>query len=87
MLLLMQEIHCQEHLNITKMTDKDVTQKNMWNTKQVISIISFVIICTFYGTVTYLQIQSIESRLNKKIQIINENTDEINKLKQKNSDN
>ena len=62
--------------------EKDVTNQKVWNTKQVISIISFVIVCTFYATVTYLQIQNIEDRLDKKIKIIKENTEEINKLKQ-----
>jgi len=62
--------------------EKDITQQRVWNTKQVVALISFVIVCTFYVTVIYLQIQSIESRLDKKILIINENTKEINKLKQ-----
>ena len=69
------------------MQEKDLTQKNVWNTKQVISILTFAIICTFYGTMTYLQIQRIEERLDKKIKVINENTSQINKLKEKNSDN
>ncbi len=68
------------------MENTDVTQKNMWNTKQVISIISFCVICTFYGTMTYLQIQRIEERLDKKIKIINQNTNNSNKLKEKNTD-
>ena len=61
--------------------EKDVTQQRVWNTKQVVSIVTFVIVCTFYATVIYLQIQDIEDRLDKKIKIINENTENINSLK------
>ena len=60
--------------------DKDITQKKVWSTMQVISIISFFVVMTFYATVIYLQIQSIEERLDKKIKIINQNSDDINEL-------
>jgi F0F1-type ATP synthase membrane subunit b/b' len=63
--------------------EKDVIQKRVWNTKQLVSIISFVVIATFYVTVVYLQIQDIEDRLDKKIKLISDNTTEINKLKVK----
>jgi F0F1-type ATP synthase membrane subunit b/b' len=63
--------------------EKDVIQKRVWNTKQLVSIISFVVIATFYVTVVYLQIQDIEDRLDKKIKLISDNTIEINKLKVK----
>ena len=63
--------------------NEDITQIKAWSTKQVLSIIGFVIMSTFYATVTYLQIQDLEDRLDKKIKIINENTEDINKLKQK----
>lgn len=62
--------------------EKDVTQKNIWNTKHVIALVSFVIICTFYVTVVYLQIQAIDSRLGKKIVILNSLVEEVNELKQ-----
>ncbi len=61
----------------------DITEKKVWSTKQIIALLAVVITVTFYATVIYLQIQSIESRLDKKIQIINQNTHEINKLKGK----
>ena len=61
--------------------EKDITQKKVWSTMQVVSIITFFVVATFYATVIYLQIQSIEERLDKKIKIINQNTDDINKLK------
>ncbi len=61
--------------------EKDITQKRVWSTKDVLSIIAFVIMCTFYVTVVYKQIQAIDERLDKKIKIINSNVEEIQKLK------
>ena len=46
----------------------DITNKRVWSTKDLLSIIAFVVMCTFYVTVVYKQIQSLDERLNKKNQ-------------------
>lgn len=68
------------------------TQRTFTN-KQVWGIVLFAVTCAVYITLVFAEfvqvkqdLKILEQRLDKKINIQNENTNEINKLKQKGSD-
>lgn len=75
------------------MKEGDPIEKKMWTSKQMIIVVFFACSMVFSGALIYAefilhgkQIKVLEERLDKKIKIINENTDNVNKLKQKGSD-
>lgn len=75
-------------------SSNDITKIKAWNTKQVFSMILFSISLTFSATLIYSEfvihgqkINVLEERLDKKIKLINSNTENINELKQQHFDN
>lgn len=63
---------------------EDITAKNVWSTKQMIIIVAFAISITFSAALIYAEfvlhgsrINTIDDRLDKKIKVINSNTERI----------